>query len=121
MKGNYENKAAVSVAQFEKSKSEQKENELKTLENITAASQEEAYTEPKETELEEALPQTVISPVNRPRISLVSAKKDTKSNRKGFLLTDAALNNLRKISKESGRSENDMVNYLFEHIYEIIS
>ncbi len=55
------------------------------------------------------------------RYKLVGKKKESKKNRRGFVMTDRAFENIKRYSEENGYpSINDFVNDLFEHLYEIM-
>ena len=55
------------------------------------------------------------------RYKLVGKKKESKRNRRGFVMTDRAFENIKRYSEENGYpSINDFVNDLFEHLYEIM-
>lgn len=61
------------------------------------------------------------SEVDSGRYKLVGKKKESKRNRRGFVMTDRAFENIKRYSEENGYpSINDFVNDLFEHLYEIM-
>ena len=56
----------------------------------------------------------VETPVNNGLLYIVPTKKKTRSHRKGFLLSDLALNNLQKEAAKYEISENELINQILE-------
>lgn len=56
----------------------------------------------------------VEAPVNNGLLYIVPTKKKTRSHRKGFLLSDLALNNLQKEAAKYEISENELINQILE-------
>lgn len=56
----------------------------------------------------------VETPVNNGLLYIVPTKKKTRSHRKGFLLSDLALNNLQKEATKYEISENELINQILE-------
>ncbi|MDD6380178.1 MAG: hypothetical protein PUG04_00550 [Lachnospiraceae bacterium] len=56
----------------------------------------------------------VESPVNNGLLYIVPTKKKTRNHRKGFLLSDLALNNLQKEAAKYEISENELINQILE-------
>ena len=47
-------------------------------------------------------------------------KKELRNNKMGILLSDTAKKNLHALAESSGLSPNGLLNYLLEHIYELL-
>lgn len=42
-------------------------------------------------------------------------EENSRNNRASFMLSDVAMNNLRRLADESGTTRNDIINRLLEH------
>ena len=123
-KGTYTNRLAEGVQEFsEKRQTEKKENtQPKAEEKSSAAAKAPEKTKPvKEKKPAPAKPKTDDSAYStKGGLTLTPQEKVRRSCRVGYLITPAAKANIEKFAKDHNRNQNDMVNYLFEHIFELI-
>ena len=97
------------------------ETMAKTTTTAKTALKQASYTEVSESDSDNpginylnSIQNQVETPVNNGLLYIVPTKKKTRSHRKGFLLSDLALNNLQKEAAKYEISENELINQILE-------
>lgn len=123
-KGTYTSRLAEGVQEF----SEKRKTGMKEI--VQPKEEEKSSAAVKEPEQEKPVKEKKAAPAKakagdssystKGGLTLTQEEKVRRSCRVGYLITPAAKENIEKFAKDHNRNQNDMVNYLFEHIFELI-